>query len=579
MSSFLNITTLKESSYLVDIKLSRLLVILFLFKALILAGIQQLFKDELVFCVSRRAVARGEAISVRRAPRILRAFGVERSLSGPKALLLFATIVRFGISLLLIASNAMFENTFNQIQIPTASTFTTTAIVPDPLAVGSGNTILLSPFPTSPITEAKVGQLNPFSKTGTIANGFSSFRVREDFRVALNYSTTCIGPPDPMTSQITVFIGSLIHPVNDMAFSEANNNPIVRCLDGSVGSARHIAATFLALGDQQKDQRVQSVELLSLNNSELFSTDTVSATFRTIVTDEKEVKYDGYLTITKRSFIDANVIYSMYGLVRLAKSDEVFRVNIPLYLRGKTPSHGIPCFSNLNWPDYLGMWTFNGSAYICPERIPRWLQRSEHELQSADLWIYPALGVNKSQSSQDAADNRNGDLLAWLTETDYARFVAGETFSSEIASRIRSTRLFYTAIPAEKLVITDGGQREFVQMGRWQTIFFIVSIVVLFLYVLLVMTWSFIQKRRLNLRSEIVSFEAFITMFSLAITTAQESESDQNDAGPRWGKDRMLLGIRNVTGLSDDLDEMQVLGRVREGTAVKRIPTVPLDGQ
>lgn len=524
-------------------RIGEFLLLLLLVNELVIRPLQELFKDHWVYYAARSVVSNGNPIQIRPAHRLLRAMGIENFIWSPerrsRCRLLTSQMFRIVLLIFLIVAAAIFERSVDQQRLATVSTFSTAALANDSLAVASRQTILMSPFPVFGLSEQDARDIVPFHSAGS--NSSSDYVVREHSTLAAQYISSCVRQLND--SYTVAYVGAVIH---------TKQRQTVMCLDGTGGSENRTAARFFSSNPLMTVVDVKSIRLSRLQNEKGFSSDRVTGVFAADIIDEYDKQYKGYAAVTRRSHFDSNVIWSIYALARRDDSF-VWRASVRLYKSLETDCQALPCFERDPSLDYVGNWTFGDDGYICPDGETRPFVRKEKDrLQTVSLELFPA-------SNQSRSGN-NTDLLAWLIETDYARFVAAENFEWELRSRVRSDRMFYTTHEGERMVITDGGVKEVVVMGRTQTVVFLTAIAMLLVFIFVSSLFNCVQSRRLNLGSEIVSFQAVAGMYR----SESRVEACARD---------MPLNI----GLTDTAHDTQHLGLVAEGSASVRRPFVPLD--
>ncbi|PXF43742.1 hypothetical protein BWQ96_06519 [Gracilariopsis chorda] len=535
--------TLGPSVYSLQTNIGQFLLILLLVNELVLRPLQELFKDHWVYCAARSVVSGGNAIQIRSAPRLLRAIGIENFVSSPESRprcrLLASQMFRIVLLVFLIIAAAIFERTVDQKRLATVSTFSTSSPANDSISVKTGQTMLMSPFPVFGLTEQEARDIAPFQSSGT--NSSSKYIVREHPNLAAQYISSCVRQLND--SYTVVYVGAVV---------QAEGRQTVMCLDGTGGSENRTAARFFSSSPGVTGVNVKSITLSRLSNEKGLSSDSITGVFAADIVDENDKEYKGYAAVTKRSHYDSNVVWSVYALVRRDDSF-VWRVSVRLYKSGQTVCDARPCFGENPSLKYTGTWTFDDDEYICPDGEPRpFIRKEKDKLQTVSLEMFPASNQNESAN--------NGDLLAWLIETDYARFVAAEVFEWELRSRVRSDRMFYSIHEGERLAVADGGVKEVVVMGRTQTVVFLTAIATLLLFTFVSSISNCVQSRRLNLGSEIVSFQAVAGMY-------------RSESGSKAPTRDVALNV----GLIDTAHDTQHLGLVDEGMACVRRPFVPLD--
>lgn len=542
-AQFPGMDQLDSSVFSIQISVGQFLLILLLVNELVLRPLQELFKDQLLYCAARSVVSKGEPVLITPAPRLLRAFGIENFVSSPdsnhQSRLWLSQIFRIVLFIFLVVAAAIFERSIDERQLATVSTFTTISLSDDSIRVGQGQTTLISPFPVFGLREQDASSIAPFQPSGT--NSSSRYVVRENTVIASQYISTCVRQVNE--SYTNVFVGAVVL---------ADGKQKVMCLDGTGGSDTRLAARFFSTNAGEKAVNIRSIKLSRLSNEKGFSSDGLSGVFAADVVDENSENLSGYITVTKRSHFDSDVVWSMYGLLR-RKDSLVWRMNLPLVSNTENECERRPCFNRNPSLEYLGTWTFGEDEYTCPDETPQiFPARQQDQLRTASLEMFPA-------STQTPSEN-NTDLLAWLIETDFARFVAGEFFELELRSRVRSDRLFYTTHEGEEIVVTDGGGTEMVTMGRTESTVFLTAVALLLAFILVSSVWNCVQAYQLKTDSDVVSFQAVSRMY--------RSEYD----------DKMSTkGAAMKIGLTDTEQSTQHLGLLANCTASVRDPTLPLD--
>ncbi|KAI0560251.1 hypothetical protein FGB62_119g02 [Gracilaria domingensis] len=481
------------STLTLHVGIGQFFVIIFLITELVLHPLRELFKDGMVHCAARRAVAEGNAVRIRSAPLILRALGSETIIAGNGCGFAVTQIMRTSLILSLIIATALFDRKIDEDKVAVVSTFSTTSLQGDIVNVTEGGAILMSPFPLSGVREEDAGDIVAFSPTGS--NSSSVYAVREEPNLAAQYILSCVKKVND--SYTRVHVGAVIR--NDGVQT-------VQCLDGTNNSENRTAAVFFSNPSAQNEPSVQTVTLSLLRKESGISSDGISGVFAATVLDDNGTTYRGYVAVTRRSHFDSNVIWSMYGLVR-RDGPFIYRLSVRLYQPGATDWLMAPCYDELPSVRYAGTWTFDGTAYVCPDGIPRPMAREENEeLQSVSLDTFP--------DGKQAQKEENGDLLVWLLETDYARFVGAQTFALELRTRVRSDRMFYSLQEGERIAITTGKIEDVVTIGLWETWIVLGVICILGLSIICSCVWKLYQRRTLGIKSDVVSIESVARMYS-----------------------------------------------------------------
>ncbi|CAN8061358.1 unnamed protein product [Agarophyton chilense] len=504
---------------------------------LVLRPLQELFKDDIVHRAALAAVVRGNAVGVRTAPIFLRAIGIPNVISGRRGSLVISQGVRIGLMIFFIFSLALFERSVNQIRVPILSKVSTTSLLHvDSLSDIEGRVTLMSPFPAFGLNEEEAVNISSFSPTGTNSN--QSYIVREKSNLASKYISSCVRQIND--TYTVAYVG---------AVAKTKGTQTIQCLDGSGGSDKRTAGEFFS-DTILAGANITAVSLSRIKNDDGFSTDGVTGVYAAKVVDDRNLIYEGYIAITLRSHFDANVEWSMYGLVR-DEGPFVYRVAMRLYKRGATVA-AYPCFDEAPSLKYIGNWSFNGTDYKCPDGVTRPMRRNpEEELQTIALKIFPV--------SNQVSTQRNGDLLAWITETDFARFAAAETFALEMRTRVRSDRMFYSQKEGENLIVARGEFEEQITIGVWETVVLLVGIGTFLVSIGVSCFWKLYQRQKYRMDSDVVSLDSIARMYCIENT-------GNNHPG------NCLLNI----GLSDIQQDAQHLGIVGSGIASVRRPELAL---